>query len=290
MGVPKCYGLLSIRASVKVMRMSDDLPDVSPYQIRSLIERGNIGAVYRAYDPRSRREVALKGVWGESPLSEDERRAFFKNEVDNLRRLDHPRIPALYESVGGEQHYIVMDYVDGSDLQTLMDARTEPLPIRDVLNWGIQVCEILDYLHHLEPEHIAYRDLKPAHIVIDRQGCVWLVDFNLAIVLPPSHIERHATIEGTEGYAAPEQYKGKVSPASDIYALGVILHYLITQRDPRLEAPFSTEQILASWINPECPPGLDAAILRAVTTNIRLRTRTARTLKKALSRELDRLD
>jgi serine/threonine protein kinase len=269
--------------------MSNDLPDVSPYQLRSPIERGDIGAVYRAFAPRLGREVALKGLWGESPLSVEERRAFFENEEDILRRIDHPRIPSLYEAVDGEHPYIAMQYIDGSDLQTLMDARTEPLPIRDVLNWGIQVCEILDYLHHLEPESIAYRDLKPAHIVIDQQSCAWLVDFNLAIVLPPSRIERHASIEGTEGYAAPEQYKGKVSPASDVYSLGVVLHYLITRRDPRLEAPFSTEQILASWINPECPPGLDAAILRAVTTNIRLRTRSARTLKKALARELHRL-
>lgn len=271
------------------MAMSATFPDVSPYQIRGPIEHGEIGAVYRAYDPRAGREVALKGLWGESPYSVEERRAFFRNEADILRRINHPRIPSLYEVVDGNHPYLAMQYIDGSDLQAMMDARNEPLPIREALNWGIQVCELLDHLHRLEPQAIAYCDLKPAHIVIDRQGCAWLVDFNLAIVLPPGRIERRASMEGTEGYAAPEQYKGKVSPASDVYALGVVLHYLITRRDPRLEAPFSAEHILASWINPECPPGLDAAILRAVTTNIRLRTRSARTLKKALARELDRL-
>ncbi len=269
--------------------MSNQPPDVSPYQIRALIQNSTIGAVYRAYDPRHDREVALKGLWGDSPLSDEERRAFFRHEAEILRRIDHPRIPTLYEWAEGEHPYLAMELVDGPDLQTLLDRRTVPLPVRGVLQWGIQVCEILDTLHNLSPEPIAYRDLKPSHIVIDPQNDAWLVDFNLAIVLPPNRIETNASIEGTEGFAAPEQYRGKVTPATDIFGLGATLHYLLTQRNPSVEEPFSFHRTPPSSVNGDCPPSLDDIILGAVRKNSSQRIRSAQSLKKALTKELRRL-
>lgn len=270
--------------------MDDHLPDMSPYQIRALIQRGDIGSVYRAYDPRYKREVALKGLWGESSLSDEERFRFFKHEADILRRLDHPRIPRLYEYVEDERPYLAIQYVKGDDLLAKMGSRRRPLPVEKVIRWGMQVCDILHYLHTLKPEAIAYRDLKPSHIVIDRRGQAWLVDFNLALVLPPGGIATDASEEGTAGYAAPEQYGGTVSPQSDIYGLGATLHYLLTGRNPRLEAPFTFHQAPPRRVNPGVTAGLERTLLRALKDDPNQRFKTARAFGKALERELDRLN
>ena len=263
-----------------------DLPEGSPYQIRAMVQLGSIGAVYRAYDPRRGHEVALKGLWGDSPLSEEERRSYFHQEAAILKRIKHPRVPSLVELVDGERPFLAMTLIEGEDLQARLDANPSPLPLRDVLNWIMQIGGILDVLHHL-PEPVVFRDCKPSHIVIDASGEAWLVDFNIAMVLPPNGVALDATLEGTEGFAAPEQYRGKVTPATDVFGLAATLHYLLTRRDPRLEEPFSFHWLRPSSVHPECPESLDEVIFRALRNAPSKRTQSAHALQRALRRELD---
>src|SRR6185369_11690290 len=107
-----------------------------------------------------------------------------------------------------------------------------------VVHWGVQIADALSYLHDHQPP-ITFRDLKPAHIIIDGEQRAWLVDFNLAKILPDDKFIAHTDAIGTEGFAPPEQYQGAASPLVDVYALGATLHNLLTRIDPRLERGFT---------------------------------------------------
>lgn len=137
-----------------------------------------------------------------------------------------------------------MDYIEGKSLNKVLKESMEqtglPIGIEDVLSWGIQLCDVLNYLHMRE-QPIVYRDLKPSNIMLRPNGEITLIDFGTAREFKIENIEDTTSL-GTPGYAAPEQYgsqnhKGKARPQSDIYCLGATLHHLITGRNPA-ESPF----------------------------------------------------
>lgn len=204
------------------------------YRVERLLGAGASGTVWLVRDTREKGRVwALKelDVSGLSHQEQQEAWLMFCREADMLMQLSHPYLPQVvsrFQESG--RHYLVMERVEGPTLQSVLKSAKTPLATSDVLSWGMQLCEVLSYLHTLTPP-IVYRDLKPANVMVSVRGPLKLVDFGIARVLNPSQAG-DTTAYGTPGYAPIEQYLGKTSPRSDLYALGATLYQMLTLQDP----------------------------------------------------------
>lgn len=253
------------------------------YKVLGQLGGGGQGAVYQARDlnfPDAKRLVAIKEMHYASgdPAMRAQSLAAFQREANILATLSHPAIPKIFDFFDqNNRAYLVMEFINGSDLELLLN-KTKELPIDKILEWAIDLCDVLDYLHKTEPEPIIFRDVKPANIMIDNHGKVRLIDFGIAKIFV-SGVKN--TMIGTEGYSAPEQYKGDVNPLSDIYSLGATLHHIITRKDPRLEPPFSfNERPLVNY-NTKVPPSLQAVLDKALAMNPADRYQSCAEMKEA---------
>jgi eukaryotic-like serine/threonine-protein kinase len=246
---------------------------------------GGMGAVYRARDlhfPNVDKRVAVKEMINQvrdAALRETIVQNF-EREANILATLSHPSIPRIYDYfTQDERSYLILEFVEGKDLETLLADSQGFIPYRQVVSWAVELCDVLHYLHNHKPEPIVFRDMKPSNIMITHNNHVVLVDFGIA---KPFETGMRGTMIGTEGYSPPEQYRGEATPQVDIYALGATLHHLLTRRDPRLEAPFSFAERPIRQINPEVPPELEAIIATAVSYDPEDRMQTIKELKDAL--------
>lgn len=244
-----------------------DLLHHNRYRVAGLVGGGGFGAVYEAEDLNlSGKRVALK----ENLLITPQAREQFKAEALLLAQLHHkhlPRVTDYFERPGGGQ-YMVMDFIAGRSLQSVLEARGGPLAEAEVLPWIRQVADALDFLHTQTPP-IIHRDVKPSNIILTPKGDVVLVDFGIA------KAQSGQTAPGakgaTAGYAPPEQYDGTTEPRSDVYALGATLYALLTGEAP----PRSTERSAGSvdlrpprQLNPSLSRDMSAAILWAMRLRI----------------------
>ncbi|HEY7417831.1 MAG TPA: protein kinase [Ktedonobacteraceae bacterium] len=210
------------------------------YQILKQIGSGGFGAVYQAYDTgMHNRMVALKEIHSRGLTSEEQQEATasFHREVELLASLHHPGLPTIFEEFEEKQnHYLVMDFIEGETLEAYVARRGGKLPLSEVLEIALQLCDILEYLHTQQPP-VIFRDLKPANVMRTAQGHLYLIDFGIARHFKPGQI-KDTTAFGSPGYAAPEQYgRAQTTPRADIYSLGALLHFLLTGIDPSL-TPF----------------------------------------------------
>ncbi len=226
-----------------------------------LIEKlgiGGFGAVYKACDTqRAQALVALKEIClrGLTARSMQEATDSFQRETDLLSRLAHPQIPRLYEQIQlQEQWYLVMDFIEGKTLEDHQkQTPNKRLPLSEVFTIGLQLCDILEYLHTCQPP-IVFRDLKPANIIWSPEGKVHIIDFGIARFFKPGQ-RRDTMALGSPGYAAPEQYgKAQTTSRADIYSLGAILHQLLTGKDPS-EAPLRFASLQATHTSSRSDPG-----------------------------------
>ncbi len=213
------------------------------YFIRQIIGRGGMGSIYLAEDSRlPGRLCALKEVQQDATLPEAvhaQARDQFYNEASVLARLDHPNLPKVSDYfTEGDRDYLVMDYVPGDDLRTLMErARLDgkTLPIVRVLEWAGQLADALEYLHGQTPP-VIHRDIKPSNLKLTPSGLLKLVDFGLVKQLVPD--EMTVTViqgRGTAHYTPLEQYggdSGHTDARSDIYAFAATLYHLVTNSAP----------------------------------------------------------
>lgn len=243
------------------------------YRISRIIGQGGMGSIYLADDLRLEgRLCALKEVEHDRSLPAEslkQAREQFLREATVLARLDHPNLPKVSDffSVGGRD-YLVMDFVPGKDLRTLMtEARQKGqfLAEREVLRWADQLADALSYLHQQKPP-ILHRDIKPSNLKLMPSGLLKLVDFGLVKILASDDVT--ITIlqgRGTALYTPLEQYggdTGHTDARSDIYAFGATLYHLLTNHPP----PEARELFL----NPEAltPP-------RQINSDISMRTERA---------------
>ncbi len=247
--------------------------EVLGYRIEELLGRGGMGVVYRAYDLRLKRNVALKLI---APgLSGDERfRERFLSETELAASLEHPNVVPVHDAgeVGG-QLYLAMRYVDGADLRTLVrkEGVLEPPRALAIL---AQVAGALDGAH---ARGLVHRDVKPSNVLLDAQEHAYLADFGLTRRLAePSIPGEDALSLGTPAYVAPEQIRGdEVDGRTDLYSLACVLYECLTGQEP-----FSRESDLAmlwghleepppkpSEVRPELPEALDGIVEKALAKN-----------------------
>jgi serine/threonine protein kinase len=161
----------------------------------------------------------------------------FQREADLLSQLTHPSLPRLYEqNCKLEQWYLIMDFFEGETLEDYQNKTpNKRLLLSEVFSIGLQLCDVLEYLHSQQPP-IVFRDLKPANIILAPEGKVYVIDFGIARFFKPGQSKDTIAL-GSPGYAAPEQYgRVQTTPRADIYSLGAVLHQLLTGKDPS-EAP-----------------------------------------------------
>ena len=213
------------------------------YKVRERVGQGGAGSIYLADDLRLEgRQCALKEVEYDRALPEnllEEARQQFLREATILARLDHPNLPKVSDFFSNElRDYLVMDYVPGKDLRTMMlDARREKrfLPELKVLGWARQLADALEYLH-TQPAPIVHRDIKPSNLKITPSGLLKLVDFGLVKILAPEEVT--ITIiqgQGTALYTPIEQYatdESHTDARTDIYSFGATLYHLLTNEPP----------------------------------------------------------
>ena len=248
------------------------------YKIRERIGAGGMGNIYLADDLRLEgRRCALKEVEHDRTLGEkilQEAREQFLREATVLARLDHPNLPKVSDFFSvGLKDYLVMDFVPGNDLRSLMlEAKQEKqfLPENEVLKWAYQICDALNYLHTQNPP-LVHRDIKPSNLKLTPEGIIKLVDFGLVKVLAPDEVT--ITIiqgQGTALYTPLEQYGGADSHTdirSDIFAFGATLYHLLTNQSPAeaRERFLYPEKLTAPrTINPDISLRTEKAILWAM--------------------------
>lgn len=235
------------------------------YVIVEKIAQGGMGAIYKAQDKRLDNKVVAVKEMTEATIAPSERKRVlesFQREAELLARLEHPNLVRVTDRFQeGQHHYMVMEFIQGQTLQKMLDGRIEPFPEDQVLIWADQLCDALDYLHNQQPK-IIYRDMKPSNVmVLDGSDTVKLIDFGIARFYKPG--QRKDTVEfGTDGYAPPEQYgKAQTDERADVYALGAMLHQLLTLHDPA-KTPFQFPPVRS--LNRKVSSGVEAAIAKAV--------------------------
>jgi len=255
------------------------------YLILGMLGAGGMSSVYKGRDlhfPNVTKLVAIKEMV--NLISDQSMHEMivknFEREADLLATLSHPATPAIYDNFSHKKRsYLVMEFIDGDDLEAVLAESTDFLPEEKVIGWAIELCDVLSYLHNIQPEPIIFRDIKPSNVMIDHHNHVRLIDFGIARNFQPGE---KGTMIGTEGYSPPEQYRGEASPAGDVYALGATLHHLLTKRDPRVEAPFSFAERPARSINPLISPEIEAVISRALEYDPKDRYSSAMLMKEAM--------
>lgn len=243
------------------------------YRIINLLAEGQYGAVYRARDVVDNRDVAVKEYLDSSV----EMQKRFRQEARRLSDLSHPQLPDVLDHFAIEQNgqYLVSNYVDGIDLQSLLDQYGR-LPHERIIEWLQAVCQPLTYLHNKNQFHL---NIKPANIRVTPEGTIFLVDSGLPGMGVPLH---------NQGYGSPEQQaQQEVSAASDIYSLGATLYALLTNQVPPNALSRETglaDLIPAREINTDVPPYLSLVANRALSLRADARYDTAESFANALTK------
>ena len=229
------------------------------YEILKEIGRGGMSFVYLAMDTHLNRNWAVKEVKKKGTGKNDE---IVVNsllaEANMVKKLDHPALPRIVDIIdNGVTIYIIMDYIEGESLDKVLEEYGAQ-PEEQVIAWAMQICDVLSYLHSQKPP-IIYRDMKPANLMLKPNGNISIIDFGIAREYKEQNLA-DTTVLGTKGYAPPEQYSGQTDARSDIYALGMTMHHLLTGVDPRSgEAYVPVRQ----W-NPELSEGIEFIINKCV--------------------------
>lgn len=221
------------------------------YDLEELIDHGGMSSVYRGHDRLLERTVALKVL--HAHFGDDaEYVERFRREARAVAQLSHPNIVTVIDRGSSDGHqFIVFEFVDGENLKQLVE-RIGPMPVDRVLELGIQIADALAFAH---AHDLVHRDVKPQNVLLDSAGDAKVTDFGIARSLDVERgVTQTGTVLGTSNYLSPEQAAGQpVTPATDVYSLGVVLYELLTG-----EVPFHGDNLVAVAMKhvTEHPPNL----------------------------------
>jgi serine/threonine protein kinase len=235
----------------------------SRYRILSVLGQGGFGAVYRAADMNLKHPCAVKENLDTSPEAQRQ----FEKEATTLANLSHPNLPRVLDHflISGQGQYLVMDFIEGEDLQNLV-ARNGPVSQYQALDWIGQIASALNYLHGQHPP-VIHRDIKPANIRVNPQGQAFLVDFGLVKIYDPHLRTTVGARAVTPGYSPPEQYgRGNTDVRTDVYALGATLYTLLTGQEPQesVQRIVSDQLLPVHATNAQVQPGLGQTVGKAM--------------------------
>ena len=257
---------------------------VGPYQILRTLGKGGMGTTYLAWDKnKTVKNAPLLLVLKEMNADMariSKARELFEREARILKSLDHPGIPKYFDFfVANNRKYLVMELIHGHNLEQFVYQRGATDAPRTI-KWMLQVCDILNYLHSLDPP-LVHRDIKPANLILrNLDSRLMLLDFGAVKELGTALETRI----GVEGYSAPEQYRGKPCPQSDIYGIGTTMIFLLTGKTPMQYYRYQNNKFefdIASI--PNLPADLGKVLEIACQQDPGDRYQTAQELAQALS-------
>ena len=229
------------------------------YKILSEVGRGGMSVVYLAINERANKTWAVKEIRKDGVCDFEAVKQGLVVETDMLKRLNHEHLPSIIDVIDNDDSFvIVMDYIEGKSLQSVLKGSgAQPQDL--VVQWGIQLCDVLGYLHSRQPA-IIYRDMKPANVMLKPNGDVTLIDFGTAREFKNRNMVEDTTCLGTRGYAAPEQFggRGQTDARTDIYCLGATLYHLLTGHSPA-DPPYEIKP-LSYWDPAYAGSGLEYII------------------------------
>lgn len=208
------------------------------YKILAQIGEGGMSTVYLALDSVLNKQWAAKEIKRvDDPAQRDLIVNSLVTEANMIKRFDHPAIPRIVDIIDEDGAlFVIMDYVEGRTLEAVLEsegAQSED----DVVDWGLQLCDALEYLHQRKPP-VIYRDMKPSNVMLKPNGLITIIDFGIAREYRDEGAVTAAvgdTVQlGTRGFAPPEQYggSGQTDARTDVYALGATLYDLVTAKSP----------------------------------------------------------
>jgi serine/threonine protein kinase len=247
------------------------------WEILEQLGQGGMGTVYKARDLNlANRLCVVKKLRVDFFRQEEREQAleFFDREASMLSTLKHPNIVRIYDRFReNENYYLVMEYVEGENLEQMLVGRGEPFSEAQVTEWAITICEVLHYLHSRRPP-VIYRDLKPSNIMLDAVDGIKLVDFGIA---RPYRDDGENTHVVSGGYSPPEQYWGGADTRSDIYALGATMHFLLTGTEPTALKTSTPKKV-----NSRLSAKIDNIVQKATSQYVELRYQYACAMREDL--------
>lgn len=266
--------------------MADQHPKVlGKYEILSVLGRGGMGIVYKAKDPIIGRLVAIKTISATQGVPEDELRQRLQMEAQSAGRLQHPNIATLYDfGTHDELSYIVLEYVEGNDLQQIIDNQLQ-LTLPQKLDLLVQIAHGLAYAHEFG---VVHRDMKPSNVRVSPKGIAKIIDFGLAR-FDSTRLTRTGFMTGTIAYMSPERIHGETGPSDDVFALGTIGYELMTYR--RAFTGSTPPEVMMKIISSSPPPPstfvkipatLDAIVMKGMARDVADRYQTAAEYAEAI--------
>lgn len=240
------------------------------YRVVRTLGKGGQGAVHLVEDLNvySQRK-AVKELLNLSRMEAEERTKaleMFTKEGAFLAMLDHPGLPKISDKFDKDgKCYLVMDFVEGDNLEKILEERPAYLSEAKVIEIALALCDILTYMHGRTPP-IVFRDLKPENIIYTKDEKLKLIDFGTARFYD-AHKKKDTVQIGTIGYAAPEQYAGSTDHRADIYAFGAMLHHLLTGIDPKQRKPFEAEGIPVRSVKSELSEDIELVVSKALKSD-----------------------
>ena len=260
------------------------------YQLDIVLGHGSMGTTYKAQDLQSGRPVAVK-ILHFSRVNEWKVLEMFEREAKILQQLNHPRIPSYieyfsYDSKEEAQFILVQEYIEGKTIEALVGANWRGSET-EILELFSQLVSILEYLHGLNPP-VIHRDINPKNIILSSDGKVFLVDFGAVQERIRTTFLGGSTIVGTFGYVPFEQFSGQTVPASDYYAAGATLLYLLSHRHP---SDFPTDKLKPDFRSSlHCSTHLLRLLDGLFEPDVTKRVSSAKAVKKILKKGLGKKD
>jgi predicted Ser/Thr protein kinase len=257
------------------------------YEVETTLGEGGMARVYRGTDRILGRTVAIK-VLSRKYAGDDSFVTRFRREAQAAAGLNHPHVVSVFDTGDDEdQHYIVMEYVEGDTLADVL-RREGRLPPERATAIAADVATALEGAHE---KGLVHRDVKPGNVMIDREGRVKVMDFGIARAAADDTLTQTGIVLGTASYLSPEQAQGlPVDARSDIYSLGCVLYEMLAGRPPFVaDTPVSIaykhvheDARPPSEVEPSVPAALDAVVLRALAKDPEERFETAAAFREAI--------